>query len=96
MTLTHIAHGLVERGCRVLLFDLFGRGYSDGVGDLPHDERLYVSQALCVLASSELAWTGHGEDEGFHLVGYSLGGGIASKQPPDTAFAPKKLPGCRF
>lgn len=77
MTLTHIAHGLVERGCRVLLFDLFGRGYSDGVGDLPHDERLYVSQALCVLASSELAWTGQGEDEGFHLVGYSLGGGIA-------------------
>ncbi|KKY36115.1 putative alpha beta hydrolase family [Diaporthe ampelina] len=73
----YIAHGLVERGCRVLLFDLFGRGYSDGVGDLPHDERLYVSQALCVLASSELAWTGHGEDEGFHLVGYSLGGGIA-------------------
>jgi pimeloyl-ACP methyl ester carboxylesterase len=77
VTLTHIAHGLVERGCRVLLFDLFGRGYSDGVGDLPHDERLYVSQALCVLASSELAWTGQGEDEGFHLVGYSLGGGIA-------------------
>ncbi|KAK7701141.1 hypothetical protein SLS64_010473 [Diaporthe eres] len=77
LTLTHIAHGLVERGCRVLLFDLFGRGYSDGVGDLPHDERLYVSQALCVLASSELAWTGQGEDEGFHLVGYSLGGGIA-------------------
>ncbi|KAK2610982.1 hypothetical protein N8I77_004366 [Diaporthe amygdali] len=78
MTLTHIAHGLVERGCRVLLFDLFGRGYSDGVGDLPHDERLYVSQALCVLASSELAWTGQGEEEGFHLVGYSLGGGIAA------------------
>lgn len=77
VTLTHIAHGLVDRGCRVLLFDLFGRGYSDGVGDLPHDERLYVSQALCVLASSELAWTGQGEDEGFHLVGYSLGGGIA-------------------
>lgn len=77
VTLTHIAHGLVERGCRVLLFDLFGRGYSDGVGDLPHDERLYVSQALCVLASSELAWTGQGEDEGFHLVGYSLGGGIS-------------------
>ncbi|KAL1878652.1 hypothetical protein Daus18300_001927 [Diaporthe australafricana] len=78
LTLTHIAHGLVERGCRVLLFDLFGRGYSDGVGDLPHDERLSVSQALCVLASSELAWTGHGEEEGFHLVGYSLGGGISA------------------
>lgn len=84
MTLTHIARGLVARGCRVLLFDLFGRGFSDGVGDLPYDERLFVSQALCVLASSELAWTGHGEETegggkegGFHVVGYSLGGGIA-------------------
>lgn len=77
MTLTHIARGLVERGCRVLLFDLFGRGFTDAVGDLPYDERLFVSQALCVLASSELAWTGQGEKEGFHVVGYSLGGGIA-------------------
>ncbi|ROV97541.1 hypothetical protein VSDG_04635 [Cytospora chrysosperma] len=77
MTLTHIAHGLAERGCRVLLFDLFGRGFSDGVGDLPFDERLFVSQALLALASSELAWTGQGADDGFHLLGYSLGGGIA-------------------
>ncbi|KUI53911.1 hypothetical protein VP1G_01420 [Cytospora mali] len=77
MTLTHVAHGLVERGCRVLLFDLFGRGFSDAVGDLPYDERLFVSQALLALASSDLAWTGQGEDDGFHLVGYSLGGGIA-------------------
>lgn len=60
-----------------MLFDLFGRGYSDGVGDLPYDARLFVTQALCVLASSELAWTGSGETEGFHLMGYSLGGGIA-------------------
>lgn len=75
MTLTHIAHGLVaQRGCRVLLFDLFGRGYSDGVGDLPYDERLFVSQALCVLASSPLSWTG---DEALDVMGYSLGGGIA-------------------
>ncbi|PSR99398.1 Alpha/Beta hydrolase protein [Coniella lustricola] len=86
MTLTHIAHGLVQRGnCRVLLFDLFGRGFSDGVGDVPHDERLYVTQALLVLASSELAWMGSngstgegGEGEGgFHIMGYSLGGALA-------------------
>lgn len=87
MTLTHLARGLAARGCRVLLLDLFGRGFSDGVGDLPFDERLFVSQALCALASSELAWTGsgsgdgdgdgEGEGAGFHLVGYSLGGGIA-------------------
>lgn len=74
MTLTHIAHGLADRGCRVLLFDLFGRGYSDGVGDLPYDERLFVSQALCVLASSPLPWTGN---EAFDVLGYSLGGAIA-------------------
>lgn len=74
ITLTHIAHGLVAKGCRVMMYDLFGRGYSDGVGDLPFDARLFVAQALCVLASSPLAWTGNG---GFHLLGYSLGGGIA-------------------
>ncbi|KAK7745345.1 hypothetical protein SLS53_002841 [Cytospora paraplurivora] len=84
MTLTHVAHGLVARGCRVLLYDLLGRGFSDGVGDLPYDERLFVSQALLVLASSPLAWTGGGgggedgeEEGGFHLLGYSLGGAIA-------------------
>ena len=57
-----------------MMFDLFGRGYSDGVGDLPYDARLYVSQILLVLASSPLAWTG---GDAFHLVGYSLGGGLA-------------------
>ncbi|KAG5984222.1 hypothetical protein E4U55_005580 [Claviceps digitariae] len=91
VTLSHIAHALVERGCRVMLFssfawklkcrsnqplqkDLFGRGFSDGVGDLPHDTRLYTTQILLVLASSPLAWTG---TQAFHLMGYSLGGGIA-------------------
>ncbi|KAL7927749.1 hypothetical protein ACQKWADRAFT_317930 [Trichoderma austrokoningii] len=74
ITLALIAHGLVKRGCRVMLFDLFGRGFSDGVGDLPHDERLYTTQILLVLASSPLAWTGN---DAFRLVGYSLGGGIA-------------------
>lgn len=70
-------------GYRVMLFDLFGRGYSDapalpaeedGEVLLPCDERLYVAQALLVLASSPLPWTG---DDAFHLVGYSLGGGLA-------------------
>lgn len=58
----------------MFLQDLFGRGFSDGVGDLPHDERLYVTQILLVLASSPLPWTGN---EAFRLVGYSLGGGIS-------------------
>ncbi|KAG6000281.1 hypothetical protein E4U43_001642 [Claviceps pusilla] len=54
--------------------DLFGRGFSDGVGDLPHDTRLYATQILLVLASSPLPWAG---TRAFDLVGYSLGGGIA-------------------
>ncbi|KAK5663651.1 hypothetical protein OQA88_4082 [Cercophora sp. LCS_1] len=75
MTLGKLAHALVnKKGCRVMLFDLFGRGFSDGVGDLPHDARLYTTQALLALASSPLSWTG---TSAFKLVGYSLGGGIA-------------------
>ncbi|KAI1487446.1 Alpha/Beta hydrolase protein [Biscogniauxia mediterranea] len=75
MTLTHIAKPLAEKGCRVMLFDLFGRGYSDAPGDLPYDTRLFTTQILLVLASSPLAWTGDGA---LSLVGYSLGGGIAA------------------
>ncbi|KAI1500064.1 Alpha/Beta hydrolase protein [Biscogniauxia marginata] len=75
MTLTHIANPLAEKGCRVMLFDLFGRGYSDAPGDLPYDTRLFTTQILLVLASSSLAWTGRGA---LHVVGYSLGGGIAA------------------
>lgn len=54
--------------------DLFGRGFSDGVGDLPHDARLYVTEILLALASSPLSWTGN---KAIRVVGYSLGGGIA-------------------
>lgn len=62
--------------------DLFGRGYSDSP-DLPHDSRLYSTQVLLAITSSPLAWT----PEGFSLVGYSLGGGIAV----DVAVAFPKL-----
>ncbi|OAL33834.1 hypothetical protein AYO20_06845 [Fonsecaea nubica] len=72
-----VAHALVDNGCRVMLFDLFGRGYSDNPEDLPHDIRLFTTQILLVLASSPLSWTG--KDSGkFTLIGYSLGGGIAT------------------
>lgn len=75
MTLSDIAHSLVEKGCRVMMFDLFGRGFSDAPGDLPYDTRLFVTQMLLVLASSPLAWTGN---DAFTLIGYSLGGGIGA------------------
>ena len=80
LALGSVAHGLVEQGHRVLLFDLFGRGYSDTPADLNHDIRLFSTQILIVLASSPLSWTGAGSGK-FALVGYSLGGGIS------TAFA---------
>ncbi|KAJ5032612.1 uncharacterized protein L3040_009209 [Drepanopeziza brunnea f. sp. 'multigermtubi'] len=73
IALSNVAHALAEKGCRVLLFDLFGRGYSDSP-ELPHDSRLYATQILLAITSSPLAWT----PAGFSLVGYSLGGGIAA------------------
>ncbi|KAI0007467.1 alpha/beta-hydrolase [Xylariaceae sp. FL0662B] len=71
VALGDLAHELVGRGCRVMLFDLFGRGYSDAPrAPLPYDTRLYTTQILLVLASSARPWTE------FHLAGYSLGGGL--------------------
>ncbi|TKA75058.1 hypothetical protein B0A55_05999 [Friedmanniomyces simplex] len=73
---------LVEQeGCRVMLFDLYGRGYSDTPDPTlyPQDVRLFTTQILLVLASSELAWTaGRSLGGRFTLVGYSLGGGIGA------------------
>ncbi|KAF8866520.1 alpha/beta-hydrolase [Acephala macrosclerotiorum] len=73
ISLSGIAHGFVEKGCRVMLFDLWGRGYSDMI-DLPLDSRLYATEILLAITSSPLSWT----PSGFSLVGYSLGGGIAA------------------
>ncbi|EPE29178.1 alpha/beta-Hydrolase [Glarea lozoyensis ATCC 20868] len=73
LSLGNIAHALVQKGCRVILLDLFGRGYSDSP-DLPHDSRLYTTQILLAITSSPLSWT----LDGFSIIGYSLGGGIAA------------------
>ncbi|KAJ5202060.1 uncharacterized protein N7498_006723 [Penicillium cinerascens] len=72
-----VAHALVDRGCRVMLFDLFGRGYSDCPADLPQDDRLFATQIMLALTSSPIAWTGDASGK-FSMVGYSLGGGIAA------------------
>lgn len=68
---------LVEEGCRVMLFDLFGRGYSDAPDPALYqqDIRLFTSQILLVLSSSKLAWTGPNR---FTMIGYSMGGGISA------------------
>lgn len=65
-----------------MLFDYFGRGWSDSPdpADTDHDEGLYLSQILCALASSDVAWLGEaGRDGngGVHVIGYSFGGGLA-------------------
>lgn len=72
------AQYLVDRGCRVMLFDLFGRGYSDTPDPriYKQDIALWTAQILTVLTSSELNWTGSGAR--FTLVGYSMGGGIGA------------------
>jgi len=72
-----MARLLVEKGCRVMLFDLFGRGYSDTPDPMIYqqDINLFTSQILLVLSSSKLSWTGSSR---FTLVGYSLGGGIGA------------------
>ena len=69
-----IAHGLADRGCRVMLFDLPGKGYSSTPVPTPHSARLFTTCILLALTSSPLPWTGHGST--FSLIGYSLGGGI--------------------
>ncbi|KAI8946304.1 alpha/beta-hydrolase [Xylaria longipes] len=74
VALGDLAHEMVRRGYRVMMFDLFGRGYSDAPHDTIYDERLYTAQILLVLASSTTTWM---EMPGFHLVGYSLGGALS-------------------
>ncbi|KAF2674424.1 alpha/beta-hydrolase [Microthyrium microscopicum] len=72
--LVDLAKKLVEKGCRVMLFDLYGRGFSDTPIGVVHSSHLYMTQILSVLASSTLPWTGV---NAFSLIGYSMGGALA-------------------
>ncbi|KAF5236431.1 hypothetical protein FAUST_6581 [Fusarium austroamericanum] len=56
-----------------MLFDYFGRGYSDAPTNV-HDVNLYLTQILLVLSSSEIPWTGN---KSFSIVGYSFGGALS-------------------
>ncbi|KAI8839588.1 Alpha/Beta hydrolase protein [Chytridium lagenaria] len=66
-------NGLVGRGYRVLLYDTYGRGYSDAPG-ATYDHKLYSQQLKELL--DEVQWM-----DAVNVLGYSLGGAIA------TAFA---------
>ena len=68
-----LASRLGALGFRVLVYDLFGRGYSDTVSG-PQDRAFFVTQLRDLLAFLEL-------EEDLTLMGYSMGGAIA------TAFA---------
>lgn len=76
IALADIAHGLVESGCRVLLFDLPGRGYSSAPAPVlhPQSSAFFTAVILIALASSPIAWA---SPSSFSILGYSLGGGIA-------------------
>lgn len=62
--------GLTDLGCRVLTYDLYGRGYSDRPGGV-QDEAFFVGQLEELLADRRV-----GGD--ITLIGYSMGGAIAT------------------
>ena len=68
-----VAQGLGDTGYRVLVYDLYGRGYSDAPSGV-QDATFFVAQLDELLASQNLT-------DDLTLVGYSMGGSIA------TAFA---------
>ncbi|KAJ6529517.1 Alpha/Beta hydrolase protein [Mycena vulgaris] len=61
---------LVEAGHRVLLYDLYGRGYSDAPAAATYDASLYVTQLALLL--QHVGWPRT------RLMGVSMGGGIAA------------------
>ncbi|KAI0015390.1 Alpha/Beta hydrolase protein [Xylariomycetidae sp. FL0641] len=71
LVFSKIAQGLVDEGYRVMLFDLWGRGYSDTPLNCRHDVRLFAQQIMLAVMSSPLSWTGSGNT--FSLVAFSLG-----------------------
>ena len=73
-----VAEGLEEQGFRVLVYDLFGRGYSDRPADAQTAD-FFVTQLQDLLKDQ-------GIDDDITLLGYSMGGAIA------TAFA-ARFPG---
>ena len=65
-----VAEGLAEDGYRVLLYDLYGRGYSDRPRK-PHDRHLFHRQLNDLLHNL-------GITEPVTLLGYSMGGSISA------------------
>lgn len=68
---TEIAEGLADIGYRVLVYDLYGRGYSDSA-DGKHDTAFYMTQLDDLLEHQNLK-------EDLTVVGFSMGGAIATE-----------------
>nr|GAT54774.1 predicted protein [Mycena chlorophos] len=67
---THIVPILASANFRVLVYDLYGRGYSDAPRNATYDSNLYVTQLALLL--QHVRW------ERARVVGYSMGGPIAA------------------
>lgn len=73
-----VARELETLGFRVLNFDFFGRGHSSACLERRHDETLFTEQMQALLDtlhhSKRITDAQHRK---FHIVGYSMGGGVA-------------------
>lgn len=69
VTWTHIAPYLAARGFRVLIYDLYGKGYSEAP-KTHYYTSLFVTQLALLL--QYLRW------ESAHIGGFSMGGGITA------------------
>ncbi|KAJ7904194.1 Alpha/Beta hydrolase protein [Mycena leptocephala] len=70
LAFARLAPILAAAGYRVLLYDLYGRGYSDAPKGTAYDAQLYVTQLALLL--QHLHWTRT------RVVGFSMGGAIAA------------------
>jgi len=65
-----VARGLASMGYRTLTYDLYGRGYSDRPSG-PQDRQFFIKQLQDLLEDQDVTGS-------FTLLGYSMGGSIAS------------------
>ena len=61
---------LLDSGYRVLVYDHFGRGFSEKP-DIPYDESLFIDSLKGLLDHQSI-------DQPIHLVGYSMGGPVVA------------------
>ncbi|KAH9946664.1 alpha/beta-hydrolase [Amylocystis lapponica] len=69
VTWTQIAPYLAERGCRVLVYDEYGKGYSEAPKTPLHTNILITQLALLL---QYVRW------DSAHIAGFSMGGGITA------------------